>query len=83
MADPVLYLFYGSNILHAGGFEARERLVDLLAGHVARSGARGIVVFDGVGEDRRVGSLEVRFAAHAHDLIERLAADHGSRVVIA
>jgi predicted RNA-binding protein with PIN domain len=34
-----------------------------------------VVVFDGGGEDRRVGPVEVRFASHADELIERLAAD--------
>jgi predicted RNA-binding protein with PIN domain len=34
-----------------------------------------VVVFDGVGEDKQVGTLTVRFAAHADELIERLAAE--------
>jgi len=73
--DRVLYLFDGSNILHAGGFDDRERLVDVLAGHVAMRGAQGVVVFDGVGEARTVDALEVRFAPHADDVIERLAVE--------
>ena len=47
-------------------------------------GARGVVVFDGVGEDTTRGPLEVRFAAHADTLLERLAAEHReeSRVML-
>jgi predicted RNA-binding protein with PIN domain len=75
----VLYLFDGSNIFHAGGFRDREALVDRLAGHVALEGARGVVVFDGAGDDLVVGPLEVRFAEHADDAIERLAAEHRGR----
>jgi predicted RNA-binding protein with PIN domain len=72
----VLFLFDGNNLLHAGGFRDREELVDRLAGFVALQGARGVVVFDGAGADTKVGSLEVRFAEHADDIVERLAADH-------
>jgi predicted RNA-binding protein with PIN domain len=72
----VLYLFDGNNVLHAGGFRDRRELTDRLADYVALQGARGVVVFDGVGEDAVVGRLDVRFAAHADDLLERLAADH-------
>jgi predicted RNA-binding protein with PIN domain len=75
----VLYLFDGSNIFHAGNFRDRRELVDRLASHVALLGARGCVVFDGVGEDAVVGGLEVRFAEHADDVIERLAAEHRGR----
>jgi predicted RNA-binding protein with PIN domain len=74
-----LYLFDGYNLLHAGGFAARADLVDRLASFVARRGARGVVVFDGVGEDATVGPLEVRYAPHADTLLERLAADHRER----
>jgi predicted RNA-binding protein with PIN domain len=80
-----LYLFDGSNLLHAGGFEDRGRLVDLLSGHVAMLGARGVVVFDGAGDEDVVGSLEVRFATPADPVIERLAAesrDEGRVVVV-
>lgn len=70
-----LYLFDGYNLLHAGAAPSRGELVDRLAGFVALRGARGVVVFDGVGEERRVGSLRVRFAPHADELIERLAAE--------
>ena len=42
-------------------------------------GARGIVVFDGAGDDVVRGPLEVRFAEHADTLLERLAAEHRDR----
>jgi len=76
MADPTLYLFDGYNLLHAGDFTERGELVDALASFVASRGARGVVVFDGVGEEREIGPLSVRFAAHADDVLERLAAEH-------
>jgi predicted RNA-binding protein with PIN domain len=76
---PSLYLFDGSNLFHAGGFGDRDELVDLLASFVAVEGARGVVVFDGVGTDREVGPLSVRFAPHADDVLERLAAEHRER----
>jgi predicted RNA-binding protein with PIN domain len=76
VTDTTLYLFDGYNLFHAGGFSDRRELVDLLASFVAGSGGRGVLVFDGVGEDREVGPLEVRYAAHADDVLERLAAEH-------
>ena len=76
MADPTLYLFDGYNLLHAGDFSERGELVDSLASFVASRGIRGVVVFDGVGEEREIGPLSVRFAAHADDMLERLAAEH-------
>ena len=76
MAEPTLYLFDGYNMLHAGEFEDPRELVDRLASFVALSGARGVVVFDGVGEERAHGPLEVRYAEHADALLERLAAEH-------
>ena len=79
MAEPTLYLFDGSNLFHAGGFTDREELVDRLASFVAENGARGVLVFDGHGADRQVGPLEVRFAPHADDVLERLAAEHRVR----
>jgi predicted RNA-binding protein with PIN domain len=79
VADPTLYLFDGYNVLHAAGVEDRRELVDLLASFVAVSGARGVVVFDGVGVDERHGALEVRYAPHADALLERLAAEHRDR----
>lgn len=75
MPEPTLYLFDGSNLLHAGGFADRAQLVDLLASFVGLRGVRGVLVFDGHGEDRAIGRLEVRFAPHADDLLERLAAE--------
>jgi predicted RNA-binding protein with PIN domain len=77
--EPTLYLFDGYNVLHAAGIEDRRELTDLLASFVALRGARGVVVFDGVGADERRGALEVRFAAHADALLERLAAEYRSR----
>ncbi len=79
MASPTLYLFDGYNLLHAGGGRSRQELVDRLAGFVALRGARGIVVFDGVGDDGSYGALDVRFARSADDLLERLAADNRDR----
>ena len=76
MADPTLYLFDGDNILHAGGFADRRELRDTLASFVALRGARGVLVFDGSGEDETFGPLAVRFAAHADTLIERLASEN-------
>ena len=76
MAETTLYLFDGYNLLHAGGYKSPSDLVDMLASFVAGQGARGVVVFDGSGADRAVGPLVVRWAAHADDLLERLAAEH-------
>jgi predicted RNA-binding protein with PIN domain len=74
-----LYLFDGYNLLHAGPFADARELVDALASYVAVRGARGVVVFDGVGEDVVRGPLEVRFAEHADTVLERLAAEHRER----
>ena len=76
MAETTLYLFDGYNLVHAGGYKSPNDLVDMLASFVAGQGARGVVVFDGSGADRVVGPLEVRWVAHADDLLERLAAEH-------
>jgi predicted RNA-binding protein with PIN domain len=76
MAEPTLYLFDGYNLLHAGAFADRDELVDTLASFVAGRGVRGVVVFDGVGEERSIGPLSVRFTTHADDLLERLAAEN-------
>jgi predicted RNA-binding protein with PIN domain len=82
MADRVLYLFDGYNLLHAGGFEDVRELRDTLASFVATKGARGVLVFDGVGVDETVGALEIRYAPHADTLLERLSAEHrGTREV--
>ncbi len=84
MPEPTLYLFDGYNLLHAGGQEDVRELVDELAGFVAMTGSRGVVVFDGVGEEVEVGPLSVRYAPHADTLLERLAAEHrrGERVCL-
>jgi predicted RNA-binding protein with PIN domain len=76
VAEPTLYLFDGYNLLHAGPFEDPRELVDRLASFVALHGARGVLVFDGVGQDTVFGPLEVRYAEHADALLERLAAEH-------
>ena len=82
MADPTLYLFDGFNLLHAGRFAGPSELVDSLASFAASKGVRGVVVFDGRGEEREVGPLAVRYARHADDVLERLAAEHrGSELV--
>jgi predicted RNA-binding protein with PIN domain len=79
MADPTLYLFDGHNLLHAGGFSDARELRDTLASWVATRGARGVLVFDGVGEDETRGPLEIRYAENADSLIERLASENRSR----
>lgn len=76
MPDPTLYLFDGFNVLLASELEDVPALVDRLASFVALRGARGVVVFDGAGEELEVGPLAVRFAPHADELLERLAAEH-------
>jgi predicted RNA-binding protein with PIN domain len=76
MAEPTLYLFDGYNLLHAGAFADRRELTDALASFVALRGARGVLVWDGVGRDEEIGPLAVRFAPHADTLLERLAAEH-------
>ena len=82
MADPTLYLFDGYNLLHAGDFADPNDLVDTLASFVASTGARGVLVFDGVGEERGIGPLSVRYATHADDVLERLAAEHRRTEVV-
>jgi predicted RNA-binding protein with PIN domain len=79
VAEPTLYLFDGYNLMHAGTFADRNELVDTLASYVAGRGARGVVVFDGVGEERTIGPLAVRFTSHADDLLERLAAENRAK----
>jgi predicted RNA-binding protein with PIN domain len=76
VAEPTLYLFDGYNLLHAGGYADARELRDALASFVALKGAQGVLVFDGAGPDETVGPLEVRFAEHADQLLERLAAEH-------
>jgi predicted RNA-binding protein with PIN domain len=82
VAEPTLYLFDGYNLLHAGPFDDPRELVDRLASFVALHGARGVVVFDGVGEERAHGPLEVRYAEHADALLERLAAEHRGKETV-
>jgi predicted RNA-binding protein with PIN domain len=76
VAEPTLYLFDGYNLLHAGPFGDSRELVDRLASFVAVRGVRGVVVFDGFGEEQTHGPLEVRYAEHADALLERLAAEN-------
>ena len=82
MPEVALYLFDGSNLFHAGRFAHRDELVDELASFVAVRGARGVVVFDGVGEDRKIGDLSVRFAPDADSVLERLAAEGRAREAV-
>jgi predicted RNA-binding protein with PIN domain len=82
MAEPTLYLFDGSNLFHAGAYTDREELVDRLASFVALRGVRGVLVFDGHGADREIGSLAVRYAPHADDVLERLAAEQRDREAV-
>ena len=79
MPEPTLYLFDGYNLLHAGGQADVRQLTDELSSFVAVRGARGIVVFDGVGEEAQVGPLSIRYAPDADTLLERLAAEHRQR----
>jgi predicted RNA-binding protein with PIN domain len=80
--EPTLYLFDGFNLMHAGGYESVRELVDRLASFVAQEGARGVVVFDGSGDDLDRGPLQVRWAPHADTLLERLAAEHRGRETV-
>jgi predicted RNA-binding protein with PIN domain len=75
MTEPTLYLFDGYNLLHAGTFRDGNELIDRLADFVALKGARGVVVFDGGGDERDVGRLEVRYAPDADAMLERIAAE--------
>jgi predicted RNA-binding protein with PIN domain len=79
LPDPTLYLFDGHNLLYAGPYDEPRALVDALASFVALHGARGVVVFDGAGEDAERGPLSVRYVPHADTLLERLAAEHRDR----
>ena len=82
MADASLYLFDGYNLLHAGPYEDARELRDALASFVAVKGARGVLVFDGVGTDETHGPLEVRYAKNADSMLERLAAEHRDTEVV-
>jgi predicted RNA-binding protein with PIN domain len=76
---PVLYLFDGYNLLHAGDYADTRELRDTLASFVAVKGARGVLVFDGAGTDETHGPLDIRYAEHADTLLERLAAENRGR----
>ena len=76
MAEASLYLFDGYNLLHAGPYDDPRELANSLASFVAAKGARGVIVFDGTGDDTELGPLSVRFVEHADTLLERLAAEH-------
>ena len=82
MADPTLYLFDGYNLLHAGSFDGERELTDALASFVAMRGARGVLVWDGVGADAEIGPLAVRHAVQADALLERLAAEQRDSEVV-
>jgi hypothetical protein len=82
MLEPTLYLFDGYNLLHQSDFADRRELTDALASFVALRGARGVLVWDGVGSDVELGPLSVRFAPHADAVLERLAAEHREREVV-
>jgi predicted RNA-binding protein with PIN domain len=82
MAEPTLYLFDGHNVLHAGSFEDQRELTDALASFVALRGARGVLVWDGVGTDAEIGPLSVRYATNADALLERLAAEYRDAEVV-
>ncbi|MEO5574623.1 MAG: NYN domain-containing protein [Gaiellaceae bacterium] len=82
MAEPTLYLFDGHNLLYAGGYADQRELTDTLASFVAVRGARGFLVWDGVGVDAEVGPLSVRYAAHADAVLERLAAEHRGKEIV-
>ena len=45
-------------------------------------GARGFLVWDGVGVDAEVGPLSVRYATNADAVLERLAAEHREHEVV-
>ena len=76
MAEPTLYLFDGYNLLHAGPLRTAARLATCSRASSRRKGARGVLVFDGAGDDAELGPLSVRFAPDADTLLERLAAEH-------
>jgi predicted RNA-binding protein with PIN domain len=79
VAEPTLYLFDGYNLLHAGRYADRRALTDALASFVALKGARGVLVWDGAGEDGEIGAMAIRYAPDADSLLERLAAEHRER----
>ena len=59
---------------------ARRRLLDSLEAHAERTGTSITVVFDGREGDLASERVEVRFAAHADDLLAELAAPDATLV---
>ena len=57
MPEPTLYLFDGYNLLHQATFDDPRELTDVLASYVALRGARGVLVWDGVGTDAEIDQL--------------------------
>jgi len=55
----------------------------VLASWVPARGARGVLVFDGHGNDEQHGPLAVRWAEDADTALERLAAEHRGREQVA
>src|SRR5204862_7352931 len=82
MPEPTLFLFDGHTLSHAGSYEDLRQRRDELASFVALMGARGVLVFDGAGADESYGPLEVRYAANADTLLERLAAENRATQVV-
>jgi len=82
MPEPTLYLFDGHNLFHAGNYGDLRQLRDELASFVALKGARGVLVFDGTGEDEAYGPLDVRYAANADTLLEWFAVEHRATEVV-
>ena len=83
MPDPTFYAFDGSNLMHAGGFEFQGNLIDRLASFIAKNGVSGVVVFDGFGDERNIGNLQIKYAPHADDLIERIVAERRTKERVA
>ncbi len=84
MADPI-WIIDGDNVTHArgGGGEyalLRERLSADVSDWAARLGVRAVVVLDGEGSDRTVGSTLVCHSRNetADSVIERLAYRHAA-----
>ena len=82
MAEPTSTSSTGTTCSTRARGGSRGGLVDELASFVALKGARGVLVFDGVGEDAEIGLLSVRFAPHADALLERLAAANRATEVV-
>ncbi len=78
---PPLWIVDGDNVVHAGGRGGqdhqrdRARLVGEVTDRMAELGAECVLVFDGAGSDRSLGSTSVRFSGSvtADTVIERLA----------